>query len=88
MCLLIQDKIAMYGFSPGPFFFLFVPGLHQVSSALLWWTYNVEAMGTKPKNKRKKNTLDQSALAKLALVQRQLALKIRNKAVPLCKLFL
>lgn len=48
----------------------------------------METMGTKTKNKRKKKTLDQSALAKLALVQRQLALKIRNKAVPLCKLFL
>lgn len=48
----------------------------------------METMGTKTKNKRKKKTLDQSALAKLALVQRQLALEIRNKAVPLCKLFL
>lgn len=85
MCLLIQDKIALYGFSPGLFFCAGVS-----SSVILFIVVDVQwkQWERKLRIRGKKKTLDQSALAKLALVQRQLALKIRNKAVPLCKLFL
>lgn len=53
MCLLIKDKIAMYGFSPGLFFF-FCAGVSSSVILFICGGRTMETMGTKTKNKRKK----------------------------------